>query len=421
MVQRTALALNVLYGARVAVGFLSYALMARSFGTAIAMDAFWVAVTPTLVAVNLMEAAGIGAAVNFYASLGSEPEARRRSELAGLLVASFAVCVMVAGAVWLLAPEVIELLAPGLPPGARTQAVPLLRLASVALAFGPTTLLCLGLLQGAGHFFSASLTMVLPSAVIVGGLLLVVSQVEQLAAFFLAGYVVAAGAAAARAWKVLGLGSEHPTFRRGGDFARQFVPLALGAVMVQAIWLRERSLASTLGPGAISALSYGLRVMTVLGGLAATGYEATVMTVVAAQHIQRDHVGARRHVRRALLLVAMLALLPGCLLVVAGEDIVNVLLRRGAFGPESAQLTAAAVLGYLGVYVYGSLGRVLLPATIGRRRAHTALAVSFVTLASYLLWAPALAQHLHTLGLALAAGLSFTVATLLYALDAARQ
>ncbi|MBI4513433.1 MAG: hypothetical protein HY702_04905 [Gemmatimonadetes bacterium] len=418
--QRTALALNVLFAARVGVGFLSYALMARSFGTSIAMDAFWIAVTPTLVTVNLIEAAGMGAAVNFYTSLSSEPAARRRSEIVGLLVASFAACVVLAGGVWLLASEVVEVLAPGLPPAARTQAVQLLRLASVALAFGPPTFLCLGLLQGAGHFFSASLTIILPPAVLVAGQLVVVSHVEQLAAFFLAGYVVAGSAALARAWDVLGLGRERPTFGRLADFSRQFVPLALGALMVQAIWLRERSLASTLGPGAISALSYALRVVTVVGGLVAAGFETTVMTVVAEKHVERDHVGVRRHVQRVLLLVAVLTILPGCLLIVAGGDIVNLLLRRGAFGSESAQLTAAAVLGYLGVYIYGSLGRVLLPATISRRRALTTFGISFVTLASYMLWAPALAEHLHILGLALAAGLSFAIATLLYATDAAR-
>jgi putative peptidoglycan lipid II flippase len=418
--QRTALALNVLFGIKVGVGVLSYSLMALCFGTSVEMDAFWVAATPTLVTVNLIEAAGIGAAVNYYASLRSEPEARCRSEIVGFVVASFAVCVVVAGGVWLLASEVVELLAPGLQSTARTQAVQLLRVASVALAFGPATFLCLGLLQGAGRFFSASLITLLPAAVLVAGQLLAVSRVEQLAMFFLAGYVVAAIVAVARAWSVFGLRRERPTFGRLADLARQFVPLALGAMMIQAIWLRERSLASTLEPGVISAMSYALRVVTVLGGIVAAGFEATVMTAVAAKHVQKDHVGVRRHVRRVLLLVAVLALPPGCLLIVASDDIVNLLFRRGAFGVEAAQLTAAAVVGYLGVYVYASLGRVLLPATIGRRRALTALVVSFVTLASYVLWAPALATRLHISGLALAASLSFAVATLLYATDVAR-
>lgn len=395
-------------------------LMARSFGTSIEMDAFWVAVTPTLVILNLIEAAGVGAAVTFLASLSAEPEARRRSEIAGFLVASFALCIVVSSGVWLLAGDVVGLLGPGLPPAAREEAVRLLRLLSGALAVGPPTLLCLGLVQGAEHFFSASLIAVVPHALLVGAQLLLVSEVQQLAVCFMAGYVLAAGVALARAWRVFELGRERPTFGRLADVARQFMPLALGAILVQAIWLRERSLASALEPGTVSALSYALRIVTVLGGLVAVGFEATVMTAVAARHVRGDHLGARRVVQRALLFVAALALIPGSLLVLAGEPMVNLLFRRGAFGAESALLTAAAVVGYLGVYIYSSLGRVLLPATIGRRRPRTALAVSLMTLASYLVWAPPLAEHFRLSGLALAASLSFGIATLLYAADAAR-
>src|SRR5260370_8034721 len=86
MLSRTALVLNGLFAIRVAIGFGSYALMARTFGTSAEMDAFWVAVTPTLVGVNLVEACGIGAALTYVELLRREPDTVRRSETLGLLV-----------------------------------------------------------------------------------------------------------------------------------------------------------------------------------------------------------------------------------------------------------------------------------------------------------------------------------------------
>src|SRR5256885_15978141 len=86
MGSRTALALNGVFGIKVAIAFASYALMARTFGTSAEMDTFWVAVTPTLVGVNLVEACGIGAALTYYEALRQGPDALRRSETFGPLV-----------------------------------------------------------------------------------------------------------------------------------------------------------------------------------------------------------------------------------------------------------------------------------------------------------------------------------------------
>src|SRR5256885_16605935 len=86
MGSRTALALNGVFGIKVTIAFASYALMARTFGTSAEMDTFWVAVTPTLVGINLIEACGIGAALTYYEGLRQEPDALRRSQRFGLLV-----------------------------------------------------------------------------------------------------------------------------------------------------------------------------------------------------------------------------------------------------------------------------------------------------------------------------------------------
>src|SRR5205809_2469662 len=116
MFRRTSLALNALFGVRVGVSLLSYALMARNFGTSALMDAYWVAVTPTLVAVNLMEASGIGAAMTYYASLSAKSPAIRSGEVVGLLLFWLVLCSALATVLWLAAAPAVAFLAAGLDP-----------------------------------------------------------------------------------------------------------------------------------------------------------------------------------------------------------------------------------------------------------------------------------------------------------------
>lgn len=419
--RRTALALNGVFAVRVIVALGAYGLMARRFGTSPDMDAFWVAVTPTLIALHVVEAAGVGAAVTFLASQSVEPAAGRRSAVAGFLTALLTLFVVLGTTSALMAEEIVSVLGAGLPPDARDLAVALVPLSSIALVVGPWSLLCLGLLQGNRDFFVASGIALLPHVVVVTGLALGLASVPQLAWCFTGGHVLAAIVAAVRAWRTFGLAGVVPRFARLGRAWSQFLPLLAGAILVQTIWLVERSLASQLEPGSISALSYALRIVTVLGGLVAVGFETTVMTNVAWRHASGDHVEGHRVLRRALAFVAVLAVPPGLLLVLAGHDLVELLFLGGAFGQVSVSVTAAAMIGYFGVFVYSSIGRVVMSGAIGRQRSGAVLAAALAALVSYATAAPFLAQGYGVVGLAAAASLSFGIATLLYAVDLARH
>jgi putative peptidoglycan lipid II flippase len=421
MLSRTALVLNGLFAIRVAIGFGSYALMARTFGTSAEMDAFWVAVTPTLVGVNLVEACGIGAALTYVELLRREPDTVRRSETLGLLVIWLGLGTALGVASYLSADRLVQVLAPGMrgPLGAAT--VHLVQLTSVALAVGPVMYLCFGLLYAQGRFLHAAMLGLLPSLVLAAGQLLGPADIRYLAALFVGGYLVGALATIRSVGGDLSLWGVRPRYDRAGSFFHQFLPLVVGAAFLQLIFVRERALASHLEVGAISALSYALRIVSVVGGLVAAGFDATVTATVARQHVDGDVVGIRRHVRQSLVLVAILAVIPGVAVVLFAAPIVTLLFARGRFGAESIQLTAAAVVGYFGVYVWSSMGRVLVPAAIGRRRAGISLVISAAAFIGYVIWAPPLTDRWQVAGLALAASAAFALATVLYAADVARQ
>src|SRR2546421_6669272 len=421
MGSRTALALNGVFGIKVTIAFASYALMARTFGTSAEMDTFWVAVTPTLVGINLIEACGIGAALTYYEALRQEPDALRRSETFGLLVIWLLIGTALGLSSYLSAGHLVRLLAPGMGASLAEGTVGLLHIASLSLALAPVMYLCFGLLHAQGRFLHAAMLGLLPNVVLAAGQLLGPSDIRYLATLFVGGYLLGAAATIASVVRSLGVWGVRPSYRRVPAFFSQFLPLVAGAVLLQLIFVRERALASDLHVGAISALSYGLRTVTVVGGLIAAGFDATLTAAVATRHVEGDVAGVRRHVRGSFLFVALLAVIPRVALILFVEPLVGLLFARGRFGHDSIQLTAAAIPRYVGLYVWSSTGRVLVPAAIGRRRAGISLLISAVAFAGYVIWAPPLADRWHVAGLALAASLAFGLATALYAADAARQ
>jgi putative peptidoglycan lipid II flippase len=417
VLRKTALRLNVLFAVRVTLSFVSYALMARAFGTSIAMDTFWIAITPTVIVQNLMEGSGVGAAMTYYTSLTQYTVERRRSEVLGFLLVWAVVGLVMAAASFGLADATVRALGPGMPAAVRQTTVALVQLCSAALALGPVSILAAGLLNAHGAFIGAAATALLPPGLLTIGQLVLSPDVSGLAGLFVAGYGAAAITALLLIHRHIGLAGIKPSIEKVQGFFAQFGPLLGGALCIQAIIARERALASHLGEGAISALSFALRIVTVAGGLIGTGFDATVTAVVARQHARGDDRALRDHVRSSLRLVAVLAIVPGLALVLVPEGIVAAIFERGGFDARSVGLTSAAVVGYFGLYVWSSLGRVLFPAAVGRLRAKRSLVFSLAGLVSYLLIAPVLSGSLGVGGLALAASVAFSVITVLYAID----
>ncbi len=418
---RTALVLNGLFGVRVAVSFVSYALMARAFGTSAEMDAFWVAVTPTLVGINLVEACGIGASLTYSERLRRDADPVRRAETLGLILLWLALGAVLGVSSFVAAGDLVHVLAPGIRGPLVGATTDLVRVASLSLATGPVMYLCFGLLFAEGRFWETATLGLVPSVILTVGQVLGPTQIHYVMLLFVGGYLVGTLATLRAVVRHLGLWNTRPRWAEAPSFFRQFLPLVAGAGFLQLIFVRERALASDLEVGAISALSYALRVVTVAAGLVAAGFDPVVTAAVARKHVEGDREGAQRHVRRSLVLVAVLALVPGIVLVSYAQPIVALLFARGRFGEDAIRLTGAAVLGYAGVYVWSSMGRVLVPAAIGRLRAGASLLISACAFLGYVVWAPSLGHQWGVLGLALAASGAFALATALYAADAARD
>jgi putative peptidoglycan lipid II flippase len=415
--QRVTLVLNGLFAVRVLLSLGFYVLVARRFGTSAELDAYWLAVTPSLILVNLSEAAGVAASINYFTTIAHLGEDEQRSEVAGFIYAWLCAGALIALGLVLGAREAAALLGPGLSDAGREQTTVLLRWASLAILAAPASILgAVGILRVSDRFVAAAVIALVPPAVQITALVGGVRTVSGLAATFGAAYVGTAVFALAQLHLARHPAWLSPTFSHRRLLLAQLPPFIIAELLVQSVYLRERSLASLMGTGSVSALALGLRLVGALGAFVSAGVEHTLAPAVARLHSAGNHSLARRSVIRGLAVVAAFTIGPGIALLVAPRLWVRLAFYRGAFDQLSVTLTSTVVAGYFGVYVFNSIGRVLIAATMSRRRARDCVIINVAILGIYMLLAPWLASAYGLRGLALSTSSVLLLGTALYGL-----
>lgn len=155
-------------------------------------------------------------------------------------------------------------------------------------------------------------------------------------------------------WVQASLGHEgvlpRRTQRGPARFRRYFFPLLAATIATQVNVLSERFFASWLEEGTISQLSYAYRIATI----PLTVFTLSVLSIVFTRMTQTrgrgDLEGARGQTALAVSLTFFLMVPMAVFMAVWAEDIVRILLYRGAFSQSDVVETAAMLQAYcLGV------------------------------------------------------------------------
>ncbi|MDX3801926.1 murein biosynthesis integral membrane protein MurJ [Streptomyces sp. AK04-3B] len=333
------------------LGLVRDQALARLFGAGSDTDAFLVAWTvPEFAATLLIEdglafalipAFSMALARRSQGAPGDPVRALVAGTLPRLSLAFIAVGALLVGA----APQVVDVLAPGLPDPA--LAVDCTRLtATCAVSFGLAGY-CSAALRAHRRYVAPAAIYVAYNVGIVtgmsvlGGLLMVLVQLPSLIGQLRRGRT--AGEAP--------VGHEEP---RPLDTAL-LTTVLLFALCRQSQTLIERFLASQLPAGAISHLNYAQKVAQMPMILSVMVCTVT-FPVVARALAEGDAERARSRVERDLALASCIVLLGTAAVVACAPQIVELLFQRGAF---TAQDTAATA-GVMRVYALGLLGQTLV-------------------------------------------------------------
>jgi len=139
----------------------------------------------------------------------------------------------------------------------------------------------------------------------------------------------------------------HLTFSMHGGFERAFATLFAGAAILGLIPAVDQAMATSIGPGAITGIIFGGRLVSLTGSVGALALGAAVLPAFATLASTADWAGLRSLVRRCVLLTLALAL-PVCIFISwFSPPIIEIMFQRGRFSSEDTHLVAGVQAFYI--------------------------------------------------------------------------
>ena len=120
-----------------------------------------------------------------------------------------------------------------------------------------------------------------------------------------------------------------------------------GAFLITSMSLVDQGMASMLGPGSNSALSYGMKIPTAFAGLGMGALGTAVLPRFSQLVSDENWVEFRRTLWKYLLLVGALSILLACLLALGSTFITTLLYERGRFSSQDTGLVSRIQMFYL--------------------------------------------------------------------------
>lgn len=139
------------------------------------------------------------------------------------------------------------------------------------------------------------------------------------------------------------------TLRSGGTtrkIATLAVPVFIGSMAGQINTFVDKTLASGLPEGSVSALNYGMLLISMITGLTVSILSMLIYPKLTQAFSQLDYERFNNIIGTGTILMTMIAM-PACWGAMAfSEQVVQVVFERGAFDPSSTDLTSAAFFYY---------------------------------------------------------------------------
>jgi putative peptidoglycan lipid II flippase len=146
----------------------------------------------------------------------------------------------------------------------------------------------------------------------------------------------------------------------------QYFPMIAGAFLLNGTDLIDKAMATPLGPGSVSALNYGYKLVALVLNTVILALGTAVLPPFSRMVAAADWNGLRHTLKTYTLLILAATIPVTALLVVFSETLIRILFERGAFTPSDTQLVGRIqafyflqlpfhVLGILFVRVISSL------------------------------------------------------------------
>jgi putative peptidoglycan lipid II flippase len=334
------------------LGLLRTVVIADVFGNAAPINAYFAAFRIPDTMFTLVSGSALASAfIPVFSGLLVGRDDRRAWRMASSVLNG--VCIALAGLAlfsFIFAPQVMDVLAGGYPPGQRQLTIDLTRIMLLQPIFLGAVGIINSILQSYNRFvLTAVAPLIYNLVVIVGALMGHQHGVVGLA------WSVVLGAVAQLLVVLPGIGSYlihfyQPVVDRNQPATREvwrlLVPRVIGLAAFQAMLFITLFLASRLPRGSVGAINYAWLLIWFPVASLGTAAGTAIFPRLAQLSARREAQALRWTINRSLRLVLFLAIPSAVGLIVLRKPVINLLYYHGAWSPRATEQTAYAVLFY---------------------------------------------------------------------------
>lgn len=328
------------------VSYLREQGLAGIFGATESFDAYAVAISVTGILFGL---AGNGISAVIIPKLKAA-ELRSQEAHTGTytsaMIASIFTLAVIAGLQYILAPDLIGIIAPGLSPHAAAQGTFLLRLLAPSTVLMGYWIIAGSVLNTAGEFALPIYIPVFMDLIILGAVTAFGERlgIEAAVFGFLAGNLVQ-GIVLALAIKNRGFSLRLRSFelKSAISILLPALPVALNSLLSNGMQVVDKYYASNLGSGVISCLHYSSLIVSIPTGIFAIAIGTVIFPTLSELIASGDNSGAKREARKSITLSLAIGAASCIIMVLGSEMIVRLLFGRGRFGSDAIAVTAMIV------------------------------------------------------------------------------
>lgn len=401
-------------------------VVASRFGVSDALDAFLIAFLLPAFAAEVVAGAMHAAFLPTWIRVRERegPEAAGRL-LAGILISSSALLAGFAALLAVFAGPLLGVMGSGFSPAKLDMARDLFHALLPVLFLSGLGATWRGILNARGRFaLAASVPILTPATTMVVVILFGARWgAASLAAGTLAGCLIET---AVLAWGMRREGLPILPGWHGFDphlrlVLRQYAPTIVSALALSGLSVVDQAMAGMLGPGSLSALSYGGKLLTVLMGVGPLALGTAVLPHFSEMAARREWTGVRQTLFTYSWHVMAVAAPVTVCLVWFSEPLVRLLYERGAFSPSDTPLVSRVQAFYLMQLPFAMLSTLVVRIVSSLRANQLLVWSSLAALAANVLLNWVLMRRLGVAGIALSsvlvsAGYFLSVAYVLWRL-----
>lgn len=400
------------------LGFIREMLIASKFGSGMETDTYLIALTATSLITSLIGTALNTTMIPILSEIESKEGKKGKIEHTNnILNIVFILSILLVLVGWIISPIIIKILAKGFAGEQFDLAVKLMRIGLPVMIFSGIVNIFRGLLQSEMMFTESAAANFPFNFTYIFFLLFLSSK------FGIKGLMVTSVLAVGTQILIQIPGMKKMGYRYKWEFDLKdtyirkililTVPVLVGVAIDEINVIVDRTLASNLAVGSISALNFGNRLKSLILGI----FIAAITTVIfpmLANESNTDNYDSMKRIMGYGINVILLITVPATIgLIVLAEPIVQIAFERGAFDATATLMTSQALIFYAIGIVPIALRALLTRVYYSLQDTKTPMVNGAISVVFNIILNIILVKFMGHTGLALATSIATTIATVL--------